>query len=283
MKKAVKNSFLIAFFIFGFTPLLASAHQPRIVESGQTNVTDPEISKAYYSQLKGEPQFYNIQATEPFDLYVNILAPDIAGQKKDISAIILKDGKEIALLNGIDFKWEKFFEEFGYDNYWKGPEYKSKVEAGNYEIQVSSPKNDSKYSLAIGEIEAFDLKESLNALRLIPQLKKDFFNESPLNFILSPFGWGLILVMYFLGFMVGFAYRIILKKLAKNKVRRSSKNIGKSDRLLRFAIAIGLLLWAITTTWNPLLLFLSGFTLFEAIFSWCGLYAALGKATCPLN
>lgn len=281
MKPSIKSSLILALILF--SPTLVSAHQPRIVESNQTTVNEPEISKAYYHQLEGKADVYKLSSTEPFDLYVNVLVPDIEGQKKDVSAVILKDGKELTTLEGTNFKWEKFFEEFGYDYYWKGPEYKARAEAGMYEIRVWSSSNDSKYSLAIGEIEAFDFKESLNALNLIPQLKKDFFNESPINFIFSPFGWGLILVMYFLGFMVGFGYRIILKKLAKNKVRRSSKNIGKSDRLLRFAIAIGLLLWAITTTWNPLLLFLSGFTLFEAIFSWCGLYAALGKATCPLN
>jgi Na+-transporting NADH:ubiquinone oxidoreductase subunit NqrB len=48
-------------------------------------------------------------------------------------------------------------------------------------------------------------------------------------------------------------------------------------------IGIALLVWAITTSWNPLLIFFSGFLFFEALFSWCGLYAALGKNTCPLK
>ena len=41
-------------------------------------------------------------------------------------------------------------------------------------------------------------------------------------------------------------------------------------------------LLAITTTWSPILIFFSGFALFEAIFSWCGFYAAMGKNTCPV-
>lgn len=63
-------------------PALAFAHQPRITESRLTEVPSPEISKAYYGKLTGEPDVYVIKATEAFDLYVNILVPDIAEQKK---------------------------------------------------------------------------------------------------------------------------------------------------------------------------------------------------------
>jgi hypothetical protein len=70
-----------------------------------------------------------------------------------------------------------------------------------------------------------------------------------------------------------------------------NRNIGTSDRLLRVAIGATLLLVAITTTWSPILIFFSGlilslskgFALFEAIFSWCGFYAALGKNTCSVK
>jgi hypothetical protein len=75
------------------------------------------------------------------------------------------------------------------------------VEAGKYDVIVSSTNNDTKYSLAIGEAENFDAKEIINALTLVPQIKRDFFNESPINFIFSFFGWGLIAVMILLGFI----------------------------------------------------------------------------------
>jgi len=272
---------LLALFVFA--PSLASAHQPRITESRQTTVPDPEISKAYYGKLTGEPDVYTIEAKEAFNLYVGVLVPDIAGQKKDVSAVVMKDGKQIALLDGATFAWKQFFEPFGHDTYWQGPEYKARADAGTYEIRVTSPNNDSKYSLAIGEIEKFDGKEGMNALTLIPQIKKNFFNESPIGFILSPFGWGLIVIMYILAFIAGFIYRAILKKFAKNSPRGVVKNIGKPDRLIRTAIGVALLLLAITTSWSPILIFFSGFAFFEAIFSWCGFYAAMGKNTCPVE
>lgn len=248
-----------------------------------TQVSEPEISKAYYGELTGEPDVYTIEASEEFDLYVNVLVPDIEGQKKDVSAVVLKDDKELAVLDGLNFDWTVFFEPFGQSTYWMGPEYRTRAEAGTYEIRVWSSNNDSKYSLAIGEIEAFDGKEGLNALMLIPDLKKDFFNESPITFIKSPFGWGLIVTMYLLAGIVGLLYRAILKKIAKNSPRGVHKNLGKADRLLRLAIGVGLLLWAITTTWNPILIFFSGFAFFEAIFSWCVFYATLGKNTCSVS
>ena len=103
---------------------------------------------------------------------------------------------------------------------------------------------------------------------------------SEYNIILSELGY--VLVMYLLAFIFGLAYRFILKKIAQKSARRAHKNIGKKDRVIRLVIGIGLLIWAVTTTWSPWLLFFSGFTLFEAIFSWCGFYAALGKNTCPI-
>lgn len=283
MKINLRTITLLIFSLLFLVPSLALAHQPRIVESRNTIVPSPEISKAYYGKLAGQPDTYVINSATAFDLYVGVLVPDIVNQKKDVSAVILKDGQQIALLDGTTFSWQQFFEEFGHDMYWQGPEYKARAEAGTYEIIVSSTNNDSKYSLAVGEIEAFDFKETSNALTIIPQLKKNFFDKSSIEFILSPFGWGLIVAMYLLAIIVGLLYRLILKYLAKGTVRAQHKNIGKNDRLIRLLIGLALLFWAITTSWSPILIFFSGFAIFEAAFSWCGIYAALGKNTCPIN
>ncbi len=188
------------------------AHQPRITDSRMTEVPDPEISKAYYGTLSGEPDVYTINASDPFDLYVNILVPDIAGQKKDVSAVVLKDGKEIVVLEGINFEWKKFYEPFGADTYWMGPEYKARAEAGTYEIRVWSSNNDSKYSLAIGEIEKFDFKEGMNAIVLIAQTKMHFFNKSFFNIFESPFIYGPSLILLIIIILIIFVIRRIKNK-----------------------------------------------------------------------
>lgn len=281
--KIYKTIPLALLLLFVLVPSLASAHQPRIVESVATHVIAPEISKAYYSTLTGSPHTYTIDSPVDFDLYVGILIPDIKSADKSTIAEVSQADVLIATVGGIDAPWKSYFEPFGQSNYLDGGEYKARVKAGIYTITVRSQNNNSKYSLAIGEIEAFDWTEGINALSIIPELKRDFFEESPVSFIKSPFGWGLIVIMYFLAGIVGFIYRAILKKFAKNSPRGATRNIGKSDRLLRLAIGVGLLLWAILSTWSPILIFFSGFALFEAVFSWCGFYAALGKNTCPIN
>ena len=266
----------------GAVALPAFAHQPRIVESDEIVVIDPEVSKAYYGELSGAPHVYTISAPESFNLYVGILMPYAEDSKKDVVAEIRNGEELLQVLGGESAEWESMFEFFGQSNYLDGGEYKANVDAGEYTISVSSENKDSKYSLAIGEIEAFDGNETINALKLIPELKSNFFEESPISFIKSPFGWGYILIMYIFAFVFGFLYRFILKKFAKGSVRGVHKNIGKYDRVIRLAIWLVLLIWAITTSWSPILLFFSGFALFEAIFSWCGLYAALGKNSCPI-
>ncbi|MBU6383993.1 MAG: DUF2892 domain-containing protein [Verrucomicrobia bacterium] len=61
-----------------------------------------------------------------------------------------------------------------------------------------------------------------------------------------------------------------------------TKNIGTTDRVIRFLIAVALFVFAyLHASW---ILFLFGlFTLFEAVFSWCILYQILGKSSCPID
>ncbi len=281
--KEIVTALLVVSFVIPWTTF---AHQPRIPEGDSTAVQDPEVSKAYYSQLQGSPHTYSIDSERAFSLYVNILAPDIVGQKRDISAKIIKnwDTKNtFAILDSNTFEWTQFFEPFWYDTYWKGPEYKANVWSGRYDIIVSSNNNDSKYSLAVGEAEVFDFGEISNALSLVPKIKRDFFDESPISFFFSPFGWGIIVIMFVLAFLFGFVFRLVLRQFTASTPRNVHNNIGQPDRLIRLMIGIFLLVWAITSTWSPILLFFSGFTFFEAIFSWCWLYAILGKDTCPLS
>jgi hypothetical protein len=279
----MKTIHLVLLASFFLVPTLVSAHQPRLVESAAIEVTDPEVSKAYYGELSGAPHIYTISTPSPFALYVGILMPYAENSTKDVLVEIRKDKELVQVIGGKGADWKKMFEFFGQSSYWDGGEYKANAGAGEYTVSVSSTNNNSKYSLAIGEIEAFNVSETISAINLIPQLKNNFFNESTISFIKSPFGWGYILIMYILAFVFGFLYRFVLKKFAKGSVRGVQKNIAKKDRLIRLIIAIGLLVWAITTTWSPWLLFFSGFALFETIFSWCGFYAAIGRNTCPVE
>jgi hypothetical protein len=82
MTKKIYKILALPLLALILVPTLTSAHQPRITQSRLTEVQNPEISKAYYGQLTGEPDIYVIKSAEALNLYVNVLVPDIAGQKK---------------------------------------------------------------------------------------------------------------------------------------------------------------------------------------------------------
>lgn len=179
-------SFIIIVLSLSFFP--AHAHQPRLVgDQKSIAVESPEISKAYYGYLKGAPAKYVISSDSPFPLYVNILVPAIKGVTLDFSARVSRDGKLLALLDGTKYEWKKFYEEFGGDDYFMGPEYSKDVPAGNYEIVVYNPGNSGKYVLAIGEKESFTPAETLKTLLLLPRLKL-YFHKSPLTAYFNKIG-----------------------------------------------------------------------------------------------
>jgi len=169
---------MLLFFGFSF------AHQPRIVfDASHTQenpilVTNPEISQAFYGNLHGQADVYHIQMTSGFLLYVNIVVPELSGQRTDFIVDIIKGNDAVyTRMDGTRAKRTPFYEEFAGDNYLKGPEREQEVSAGEYTIKVSNPDNQGKYSLAIGKIESFPPNEILKTFHALPILKTEFFNK----------------------------------------------------------------------------------------------------------
>ncbi|MFC1501601.1 DUF2892 domain-containing protein [Elusimicrobiota bacterium] len=298
MQVLIKRQCIILFTLFLFVPGILLAHNPRIVKENITEINNPEVSQAFYGELRGKEAEFIINSEVEFRLYAGVLVPDIKNVNTDIMAEIyrFKDEKKetLAFLDGSRHEWKPYYEEYAQDNYLWGPEYRADnssdekdikgrlVPAGNYRVKVYSPSNLGKYVLVVGFLEAWSPKDIIKALIDVPPLKLKFFEEPVLKVLLSTFGLAYIIFLYLLAGITDLAYRFILQRLSQNSNRRLKKNIGTTDRLFRAAIGIGLLIWAVMTSWSPILIFLSGFVIFESIFSWCGLYAALGKNTCPL-
>ena len=282
MKRTLGKWLALGFALSVVVPVLASAHQPRIVGSGLTDIANPEVSQAFYGELMGAPADFRIRSDRDFTLYVGLLVPDIPGVRKDISAAIYRvtDGtsEPLALLDGGNFVWAPFYEEFAGDNYLWGPEYKADdsvtgkelkgrpVPAGEYRIRVFSPSNLGKYTLVTGYVETFPFSEIVNASIVVPRLKAQFFGYPLSVLVTSPYVFGYVLGLFILAFIVGFIYRAIVKRAAASTPRGLSRNIGASDRWVRAGLGAALFIWAVATTWSPVLLFLSGFCVFEAIF-----------------
>lgn len=180
MKRAIA---ILALVLLAAAAGSAGAHQPRVVGSATAvEVEAPEVSKAYYGELPGEQVRYIIRAAAPFKLYVGLLLPDVPGIEKGLSAQIYKDHQSIANLDGVNFEWKPFHEEYGGDDYLEGPEFSADAEAGVYEIFVFDADNSGKYVVAIGEKEEWPFSEAKNALRVLPGLKRNFFGKSAWSF-----------------------------------------------------------------------------------------------------
>jgi len=277
---AVIGAAFLAVFLIGVRPV--AAHQPRLVTSAQISVTEPEISKAYYGELAGAPALFSFTADLPFRLYVGLLVPDLRGARTDLTLEIRRDGELVARFDGAQFQWKKMYEPFAGDNYLQGPEFRSaEAPPGKYDIEVSDPGDQGKYALAVGEIESFPPAEILSALRIVPVLKSDFFNKSRATFLFSVFGSIEFVLLLAFGAIIGFLYRQLLKLTAKGRTA-AKRNIGRPDRKTRLGIALVALaagLWF----WNPVLMLIAGFVLFEAAAGWCAFYAAIGRNTCPIS
>ena len=260
---------IVIFFVIMLSwPLGVFAHQPRIVDTEKIHVTKPEVSKAYYAKLSGKPHTYFISVNSAIDLYVNVLFPYNEGPKKNITVDVFRDDQSIGSLSSGEVVWKKFFEPFGQSMYWQGPELKKNVDAGKYEILVQSKEKNLRYVLAIGETEVWNGIDSINAILLIPELKRNFFEESPISFILSPLGYGYILLLQLLALIVGWVILRILKISGIQTQNNYIQKFAKTNIFLGVVFWGSFLFLAVTTTWNPLLILMSGFALFVTIISW---------------
>jgi len=215
----MKKFMFVIVFVFAISfSATVFAHQPNIVNYSGTKdspiiIDHPEISKAYYGELVGEPSLYELSSSDEFNLYVNVLSPDIKEASKDYSVSIYKDGNLFKTLDGLDYEWESFYEHFAGDNYFKGPELDyAKAPSGLYEIVISSPDNNGKYVLAVGKIEKFGIMDTIRTIFTLPNLKSSFFEKSILTSYSNYIG---IFILLFFTLFSGLIYLIfkIVKKI----------------------------------------------------------------------
>ena len=185
------NIILIIFiYIFNFSNLLA--HQPKLIYDSPSIknpkiVNDPEISKAFYGKLSGDPHYYVIDSDQDFMFYAGILTPKINNKYNWISIMVFdSNNKKIFEADGKSFHWESWYEPYARDYYWKGPEiglptdseFKTsfKIDSGKYFIKIYNDNNIGHYSLAIGEKEFFG-----------SNLWEQILTWAPILFYISPY------------------------------------------------------------------------------------------------
>jgi hypothetical protein len=172
--------------------LPALAHQPVLNEGkdypvdAPFEITEPEISKAFYAELNGEPQYYRIVSEIPFRFYAGITVPKIDGcpltQRFSFDVLDANLGAIVAA-EGETFEWWPWFENFGKRWYWVGPEvgaeFKSdrKFAAGTYFIRVYNAENMGRYVLAVGDIESFPTDVIIKTMIVLPGINRNFWDN----------------------------------------------------------------------------------------------------------
>ena len=179
-------------FVLGLLATPGFAHQPVLAPQGASSaevpveVTEPEVSKAFFGALTGAPAWYRIDSDTPFRFYAGITVPRIEGcpLRTRFSLDLLDvDRNVLSSANGETFLWWPWYERFGKKWYWIGPEmgkdFKSTrdLPAGTYFVRVSSQGNQGRYVLAIGDEESFPVDAIIRTLIILPGINRDFWDN----------------------------------------------------------------------------------------------------------
>lgn len=237
-------------FLFIITLFIASAtaHQPRIVVGIDTTTTNPIIienpglMQAFYGNLNGNSDYYQINSDIPFELCLGITVPTSKGLGGLLPSVQVTDssGKPIFTLNGTTGTWNPFIGEFK-DSYLDGPVIIKNVSAGTYKIKVFNGNNNGKYLLLIGNNEMFNAEDILQDIVNAPILKEQFFGK-PVT----------LLFLNFIGFLLAFGTLITLfiMTLLSRKSTENRQTTTKTNKILKPVIYIGIaittILWLIT-------------------------------------
>jgi hypothetical protein len=177
----------------------AYAYRPRFVFDQDLTIVypkiiqNPEISQTFYGELGGKTDYYKITASEDFDLYFNIMVPDIPDASTDFSVDVYNENKNITL-DGSQFVWEKYTQKLTGNNHLKGPSYEEILPRGEYLIQVSNSDNQGKYVLVVGKNDPYSLQDAINTFLLMPKIKT-FFQKSPITAYFNQIGFILLIIL----------------------------------------------------------------------------------------
>jgi hypothetical protein len=196
-KKTIAIAVLTVLFASGIWG--ASQRRLRIGTEGIA-IEGPEIAQTFYGELKGASHRYKIYADSAFRLYARVQVPGVADSNQDMSLLINYQSSPedqpavpITMITGQSLEWSSSFDLFSGENYLSGPTLSTgdpdkergvEKKAGIYEIVVFSSDNYGKYILTTGDRHPLSLGETINTIRLLPQVKK-FFAKSPLMLIFS--------------------------------------------------------------------------------------------------
>ncbi|WP_196161250.1 hypothetical protein [Reinekea sp. G2M2-21] len=184
---------LLLLVVAVMTAYPAYAHQPIMKLDGTGNETspfvieEPEISKAIFKELEGNPHYYTLSSETEFSFYAGITKAKLencaVGQTFSFD-VLDAEGNRLFFADGENFEWWAWYEEFGKNWYWVGPEigenFKSNrtLPAGTYTIKIYNKNNSGQYSLAVGDIEHFPIGVIARTAFLMPKIERQFWKNA---------------------------------------------------------------------------------------------------------
>ena len=189
MKKICTSLIIILLLIIVIKS--SEAHQP-VLNSDKSNseepyiIEKPEVSKAIFAELKGEPHYYRIDSNTKFKFYAGITTPKIDKcplTQKFSFDVLDSDFELIKKKDGEKFNWWAWYEKHGEKWYWIGPEIGEKFKSnrdynkGTYYIRVFNQNNTGQYVLAVGDIESFPISVIIKMMFTLPAINSAFWDD----------------------------------------------------------------------------------------------------------
>lgn len=194
--------FVYALCISLFFTGTAHAYVPQIVVQESlhdiTLIDDPELSQAFFGELKNFPHTYEIHADKSFTLYTQIRVPELESSKNNVSGIIIKEQKkgrveEVARFLAQDAPWTVHRDSLIGETYREGAQFEKELGPGVYRLEVHTPDNLEKYVLRVGKNEDMNIGYFELLGRIIAV--KDFYETSAFWIIMSPYVYIPVLVL----------------------------------------------------------------------------------------
>ena len=184
MKKIFFSIACLGLFLTG----VAHAATSQFATSQTTQIKDATVSNVIYGELKGKPDFYEINLTKATDLYAQIAVPAVKGVKPNFSLVLTKkDGTQKFMLSGADFDWKLTNDSLTKDQYYLGPNKDIPAAIGKYEIEMVAPGYNGKYILTVGKKDKSAIGSSLHQFSLGVKTNT-FFGKSAVASLASPAG-----------------------------------------------------------------------------------------------
>ncbi len=287
MSRASLVSFSMLLVLSGlFASETALAKQYTIVAGETISISDPETATAYHDELTGTPRTYTFKVKRSFTISLQVLVPKQLNPEGKYRVAVNDAEAGNARLDILDIgpdEWPEITDGMAGESYYAGPKFQKELQAGSYQLVVSNNDYKGKYVLLVGTKDPFSIPGIYTTLDQVLQVKAQYYQTGPTSLLSSSFWLMYLVIWLILGAAITWFIRFVLTSVVKSGPRGAKKNINILGRVIRFLLAVGLLVWAVMTNWNPIPIFFSGAVLFETFFGWCGLNALLGRNECSMR